>query len=64
MFSMKLPLVEGGARIDVDSVRTDYDKEPFSFPGSWDVDSRICLQGQAPRPVTCMATVAEVTMSE
>lgn len=33
----------------------EYDYDQFSFPGTWEVDSRIWLKAQSPRPVTAMA---------
>jgi len=54
-----LPEVEDGARVDADEVRTDYNGDPIEFPGSWEPDSRVCLLGTAPRPVTVMSCVME-----
>ncbi|MBP5059137.1 hypothetical protein HUS95_28935 [Pseudomonas chlororaphis] len=31
-----------------------YDKETIEFPGSWDTDSRVCLEANAPRPATVL----------
>ena len=55
-----LPSVEDGERVAANAIRTDYDKPPFVFPGKWSPDSRVCLQGMAPRPATVLCLVAEV----
>ena len=55
-----MPSVEEGAAVDADAIRTAYDTETIVFPGDWDIDSRLCLEGKAPRPVTVMAAICEV----
>jgi hypothetical protein len=52
-----LPKVEGGQVIDPDLVREEYDEDTFPFEGTWDTDSRVCLQGSAPYPCTLLALV-------
>jgi len=52
-----LPVMESGVAIDGDDVWTAYDKEPFTFSGTWDTDSRVCLRASAPRPCTLLAIV-------
>ena len=43
----------------------DYYNQPMSsFAGSWDVDSRLCLQAQAPRPCTLLAVDMTITTNE
>lgn len=61
---MDLPSIESGTTVDPDSVRTAYDQPPVVFPGGWSTDERLCLQGQAPRPVTVLAAVCEAEMNE
>lgn len=55
-----LPAVEGGQVIDSDAIRAEYDEETFPFAGVWDTDSRICLQGSAPKPCTLLAIVFNI----
>ncbi len=55
-----LPSIERGAPVSYDSLRVAYDEQEFPFPGVWDTDTRLCLLGQAPRPVTLMAAVADL----
>lgn len=55
-----MPLVEGGADVDQDTVHEEYDEGMIEFPGDWDTDNRICLKSQAPRPATILAVVANV----
>ena len=54
-----LPLMQGGAPVDPDSCYAEYDHEPQSFPGTWDVDARICFRATAPKPCTVLACVIE-----
>ncbi len=61
---MDMPTVEGGETIDPDTMRDAYDEPPFTFPGAWSTDSRLCLQAQAPRPATVLAAVCLVDMVE
>lgn len=55
-----MPSRENWADVDADTVHTDYDKVPIVFPGTWTVDSRLCLQSKAPRPATILAAIMEV----
>ena len=55
-----MPMVEGGVTIDADTIRESYSEDPIVFPGRWLVDKRLCLQAQAPRPVTVMAAVPDI----
>jgi hypothetical protein len=55
-----LPGIEDGTAVADDTVHATYDQESFEFDGEWDTDSRICLQAQAPLPVTILAAVATV----
>ncbi len=50
-----LPSVEHGTEVDADEIRTAYDEQEMPFPGVWDSDARLCMQAQAPRPVTVLA---------
>jgi hypothetical protein len=34
---------------------TSYEEQSIEFPGTWENDSRICLQSQSPRPCTLLA---------
>lgn len=52
-----LPQYERYAQIDQNSVWESYDADSIEFPGSWDTDSRLCLEANAPRPCTVMAVV-------
>lgn len=59
-----MPSTEEAAPVGANAVREDYDGEPIVFPGKWSTDSRLCLQAQAPRPVTVLAAIATVEMHE
>lgn len=52
-----MPDIEDGALVDEGYVWTHYDKGSIEFPGEWDVDSRLCLRAQAPRPCTVLGCV-------
>jgi hypothetical protein len=51
----ELPGVEDMEEVDEDTVHADYDHEMHPFDGEWTTDARVCLQAQAPKPVTVMA---------
>jgi len=55
-----LPLVRDGANTASDTVYSEYDEESFAFPGTWDTDSRLCLQASSPRPCTILAAIVGV----
>ena len=55
-----LPQMVGGKEVTVDTVHSSFDDEPFEFEGTWDSDSRLCLQAAAPRPCTILAAVVPV----
>ncbi len=55
-----LPSTEEWQPVDIDTVHTDYDQEPIPFPGEWNVNSRLCLQAKAPRPVTLLGLMADL----
>ena len=52
-----------GTPVATDTVYTAFDEEPFIFPGKWSTDSRICLEANAPRPVTVLAAVVDGTVN-
>jgi hypothetical protein len=55
-----LPRVKDGTSIAEDTVHSAFDESPFEFEGTWDSDSRLCLQAVAPRPCTVLAAVMPV----
>jgi hypothetical protein len=55
-----LPRVKDGTSIAEDTVHSAFDESPFEFEGTWDSDSRLCLQATAPRPCTVLAAVVPV----
>lgn len=59
-----LPLVEDGAEVDGDYVWAEYDKDAVEFPGTYDTDSRVCLEAAAPRPCTVLAAVIGLQTSD
>ena len=53
-----MPQMESGT--DVADYEATYDENLIEFPGTWTTDLRICLQAQAPRPVTVMALTPDM----
>lgn len=52
-----LPLYDKGAEVGVDTIHTNIDMDSFEFNGTWDTDSRLCLEAESPRPCTVLACV-------
>lgn len=59
-----LPDTEDGEEVADDTLWTDYDQEFFPFDGDWDTDSRVCLQSEAPFPVTVLACSMGIRTNE
>lgn len=59
-----LPGIEEGTRVDDDAIRAEYDQPVFVFPSKWSTDERLCLKGQAPRPVVILAATIEAKLDE
>lgn len=57
-----MPGTEDGTAVDQDVVHTAYDEQAIEFPGTWDTDSRLCLQSQAPRPATILAATIDLSI--
>lgn len=55
-----LPGAEGYAAVDPDAMWTEYDEDSIELNGTWDTDTRLCLQAQSPRPCTVLAAVISV----
>jgi hypothetical protein len=50
--------------LDQGVVRETYDEKMFGFKGEWDTDARLCLRATAPRPVTLLACVIDLTTNQ
>lgn len=59
-----LPLMEDGAVVADGTVHATYDEMTFPFNGTFDTDSRVCLQSQAPKPATILAIVLGIQTNE
>jgi hypothetical protein len=46
------------------TIFSEIDTPMFNFGGSWNTDSRVCLQAQAPRPCTLLAIEIAITTNE
>ncbi len=55
-----LPNLDLGDLYDPEEVFTDVDMDVVALNGSWGTDARLCLEANAPRPVTVMSAIAEV----
>ena len=58
-----MPEIEDGYPINQDTVRTAYDQHEIVFPATWSSDSRLCVQAQAPRPVTLLSAKIQIEVS-
>lgn len=56
-----LPLREGYADVDPDSIWEDYEEGAIEVNGSWVPDARLCLEAASPRPATVVACVVGVS---
>lgn len=59
-----LPLVEDGKVVSADSIWSEYEKDMFEWPGGWDVDTRMCLEMNAPRPANVIGVVMGIDESD
>lgn len=57
-----MPGIERGKAIT--GAQTSYDEQEFPFPGTWTTDLRLCLQAQAPLPVTVLACAADLEVHD
>jgi hypothetical protein len=57
-------LVRAGAIQNAGTIYSTYDDKSFSFPGSWNTDSRLCLEIQAPYPATLLGLVIGLEWNE
>jgi len=58
-----MPDIESGKLVTSGTIHTTYAETAIEFPGRWAVDSRICLQAQAPRPCTVMAAIPDIKVA-
>lgn len=49
-----LPLVQNGVKTPEGTIWAELDTDPFTFPGRWGTDPRLCLEAVSPRPCTIM----------
>lgn len=59
-----MPAVYKGKTLTSNQVMEEYDQSPSSFDGSWDTDSRLCIQGSSPYPATLMGIVLALETNE
>jgi len=59
-----LPQTEEGTDVADGTLHSSYDEMAFTFNGTWDTDSRLCLQSQAPKPCTVLAAVVGIRTNE
>lgn len=59
-----LPQVDEGQVVATGTVYSSYHEDDFPFGGSWQSDSRICLEANAPRPCTILAAIAQTESVE
>ncbi|MGH6714571.1 MAG: hypothetical protein ACREDC_00105 [Bradyrhizobium sp.] len=59
-----MPSTYKGGPVAAGAVLPAWDDETFNFPGVWDTDSRLCLQGQSPKPAILLAAVIDMETRE
>lgn len=59
-----MPLVEDHNAVDDNHIWEEYPEEFFEFDGTWDSDSRVCLEAQSPRPCTILSLIIGVKTNE
>ena len=47
-----------------ETIVDEFDEPAFSFSGTWDTDSRICLRATAPKPVELLAAVLSIETND
>jgi len=59
-----LPDIEDGTTVATGTIHSTYDEDSVEFNGTYDTDSRVCIQAVAPRPATVLALVITMQTSE
>lgn len=59
-----LPLVSDGFTQASNTLHSTFDEDTFEFNGSWDTDSRVCLQAQSPNPCTVLALIVQMVTND
>ena len=59
-----LPMIEDGAVVGENDIRSTYDHESIAFPSTWGTDARLCLKAAAPRPCTVLAAIADAEVHD
>lgn len=59
-----MPGVEKGKAVSTDDVRQTYADQTIEFPGTWDIDMRVCLKAQAPLPCTVLAATIDMEVHD
>ena len=52
-----LPLIEQGTTVTVNSIHAAYSEDSIPLNGTWDTDTRMCLEAASPRAATVLAAV-------
>jgi hypothetical protein len=52
-----LPLYDKSAEVGADTIHSTVDMDSVEVNGTWDTDSRLCLEASSPRPCTVLACV-------
>lgn len=59
-----LPRIASGKATSATTTLTGYDERTFPFGGNWNTDSRVCLSGSAPYPLTLNLLVLGIEANE
>lgn len=57
-----MPNIERGVPVSAE-MHVAYDEPMIEFPGTWNTDTVVCLQSQAPRPCTVLAAILPMEVS-
>lgn len=60
----EMPEIESAEAVGANTIRTAYDEQEIEFPNSWTTDLRICLQANAPRPVTILGVAIDMDIHD
>ena len=47
--------------VSADHIYEDFDQPSIGVPGTWDTDSRLCIEARAPRPCTALGAVISIS---
>ena len=55
-----MPAVEDGEVVAQNKIWDEYEQESIGVNGTFETDTRLCLEAQAPKPCTVLAAIVEM----